>query len=137
MRDLPPDGSWDVKLRAGGQIEVEFVAQVLQLIHARALPGLCSTTTRVALERLARARKLSADDAELLMRADHLWRTIQGMRRSPVGRGGRDALPDASAQALLRAVGAVVDLDALRTTMDEMAQQVRAAFVRYVGEVQG
>ena len=23
LRDLPPDGAWDVKLRAGGQIEVE------------------------------------------------------------------------------------------------------------------
>ncbi len=35
LRDLPPEGPWDVKLRAGGQIEVEFIAQVLQLIHAR------------------------------------------------------------------------------------------------------
>ena len=42
LRDLPPDGPWDVKLRAGGQIEVEFIAQVLQLIHAREAPELCS-----------------------------------------------------------------------------------------------
>ena len=43
LRDLPPDGPWDVKLRAGGQIEVEFIAQVLQL-HPRAprRRGLCS-----------------------------------------------------------------------------------------------
>ena len=54
LRDLPPDGAWDVKLRAGGQIEVEFIAQVLQLIHARDAPGLCSPTTRVALARLPR-----------------------------------------------------------------------------------
>ena len=38
LRDLPPEGPWDVKLRAGGQIEVEFIAQVLQLIHAREAP---------------------------------------------------------------------------------------------------
>ena len=48
LRDLPPDGPWDVKLRAGGQIEVEFIAQVVQLIHARAAPQLCSPTTRIA-----------------------------------------------------------------------------------------
>ena len=42
LRDLPPDGPWDVKLRAGGQIEVEFIAQVLQLMHARQAPELCS-----------------------------------------------------------------------------------------------
>ena len=55
LRDLPPEGPWDVKLRAGGQIEVEFIAQVLQLIHAREAPELCSPTTRIALARLAKA----------------------------------------------------------------------------------
>lgn len=134
LRDLPPDGSWDVKLRAGGQIEVEFIAQVLQLLHAREAPGLCSPTTREALARLAKAGRLPEDDATLLIRADHVWRTVQGMLRITVGRGAREALPDASAQALLRAVGGVVDLDALRATLDDLARQVRSAFVRHIGE---
>ena len=56
LRDLPPDGPWDVKLRAGGQIEVEFIAQVLQLIHARHAPQVCSPTTRIAFDRLAQGR---------------------------------------------------------------------------------
>jgi glutamate-ammonia-ligase adenylyltransferase len=137
LRDLPAAGPWDVKLRAGGQIEVEFIAQVLQLIHAREAPGLCSTTTRIALGRLADAGRLAADDAALLIRADHLWRTIQNMLRITVGRGAGDALPDASAQALLRALGGAVDLEALRRTMDDTAEQVRAAFVKYVGEIRG
>ena len=101
LRDLPPDGPWDVKLRAGGQIEVEFIAQVLQLIHARATPELCSPTTRIALSRLAKAGLLPADDAALLIRADHVWRTVQGMLRITVGRGAHKELPEASAQALL------------------------------------
>ena len=105
LRDLPPDGPWDVKLRAGGQIEVEFIAQVLQLMHAHETPALCSPTTRVALARLADGGELPADDAALLIRADHVWRTVQGMLRITVGRGAREALPDATAQALLRAVG--------------------------------
>ena len=136
LRDLPPDGPWDVKLRAGGQIEVEFVAQVLQLIHAHEAPALCSPTTRVALARLAEAGLLPADDAALLIRADHVWRTVQGMLRITVGRGAREELPDASAQALLRAVGEAVDLDALRATLDDLARQVRAVFVRHIGEIQ-
>jgi glutamate-ammonia-ligase adenylyltransferase len=140
-RDLPPDGPWDVKLRAGGQIEVEFIAQVLQLIHAREAPELCSPTTRIALTRLAKAGLLPADDAALLIRADYVWRTVQGMLRITVGRGARGDLPDASARALLLAVAAAldqtgpVDLAGLRATLDDLAQQVRAAFVRYVGEM--
>jgi glutamate-ammonia-ligase adenylyltransferase len=136
LRDLPPDGPWDVKLRAGGQIEVEFIAQALQLVNARVAPELCSPTTRVALTRLAQAGKLASADAEMLIRADHVWRTVQGMLRITVGRGAAEALPDATAHALLRAVGQAVDLDALRATLEDLARQVRAAFVRYVGEIQ-
>jgi [glutamine synthetase] adenylyltransferase / [glutamine synthetase]-adenylyl-L-tyrosine phosphorylase len=135
LRDLPPEGPWDVKLRVGGQIEVEFIAQVLQLIHARETPEVCSPTTRVAFVRLAEAGVLPAEDAELLTRADRLWRTVQGMLRITIGRTTRDELPDASAQALLRAVGSPVDLAALRATLDDVAQQVRAAFVRHIGEI--
>jgi glutamate-ammonia-ligase adenylyltransferase len=142
LRDLPPEGPWDVKLRAGGQIEVEFIAQVLQLIHAREAPGLCSPTTRIALARLAKAGSLSADDARLLINADHVWRTVQGMLRITVGRGAREELPDASARALIGAVADAmdqtgpVDLAWLRGTLDDLARQVRAAFVRYIGEIQ-
>ena len=135
LRDLPPDGAWDVKLRPGGQIEVEFIAQVLQLIHAHEAPGLCSPTTRVALTRLADAGKLPPDDAAMLIHADHVWRTLQGMLRITVGRGARDELPDASALALLRAVGGAVDLETLQATLDDLAQQVRAMFVRHIGEI--
>ena len=141
LRDLPPDGPWDVKLRAGGQIEVEFIAQVVQLIHARAAPQLCSPTTRIALNALAKAGMLAADDAVLLVRADHVWRTVQGMLRITVGRNARDELPDASARALLRAAGTAlqlpgpIDLAELRATLDALARQVRAAFVRTIGEI--
>jgi glutamate-ammonia-ligase adenylyltransferase len=135
LRDLPPEGPWDVKLRPGGQIEVEFIAQVLQLIHAHDAPGLCSPTTRIALDRLAKAGRLPADDAALLIQADHTWRTVQGMLRVTVGRGAHKEVPDASAQALLRAVGTAVDLATLRATLDDLARQVRAAFVRHVGEI--
>jgi glutamate-ammonia-ligase adenylyltransferase len=135
LRDLPPDGPWDVKLRTGGQIEVEFIAQVLQLIHAREAPELCSPTTRIALARLAKAGKLPADDATLLIHADHVWRTVQGTLRITVGRSMGEVLPDAAAHALLRAVGSTVDLGALRATLQGLAQQVRAAFVRHIGEV--
>jgi glutamate-ammonia-ligase adenylyltransferase len=141
IRDLPPDGPWDVKLRAGGQIEVEFIAQVLQLIHARDAPELCSPTTRIALDRLAKGKILPADDAALLIRADHVWRTVQGMLRITVGRGAPDDLPDTSARALVRAVAPAldgkvpIDLAGLRATLEDLARQVRAMFVRHVGEI--
>ena len=40
-RDLPAAGPWDVKHRPGGLMEVEFIAQTLQLVHAAGHPGIC------------------------------------------------------------------------------------------------
>jgi glutamate-ammonia-ligase adenylyltransferase len=139
LRDLPPDGPWDVKLRAGGQVEVEFIAQVLQLIHARHDPGVCSPTTRIALARLRDAGYLPQADADLLTRADRLWRTVQGMLRIAIGRTAPAELPEATARPLLRAAAAAgapaVDLPALRASLDALAADVRAAFVRHVGGI--
>jgi [glutamine synthetase] adenylyltransferase / [glutamine synthetase]-adenylyl-L-tyrosine phosphorylase len=139
LRDLPPDGPWDVKLRAGGQVEVEFIAQVLQLIHARHDPGVCNQTTRVVLERLREAGHLTRADTDLLIRADHVWRTVQGMLRIVIGRTAPAELPEATARALLRAVGEAGvpadDLPTLRVGLEALAAEVRAVFVRHVGVV--
>jgi [glutamine synthetase] adenylyltransferase / [glutamine synthetase]-adenylyl-L-tyrosine phosphorylase len=139
LRDLPPDGPWDVKLRPGGLVEVEFIAQALQLVEARERPPSGSGTTRVALAHLAEAGLLPTDDAELLIRADRVWRTVQGMLRITVGRGAKEALPDAFARPLLRAAteaGAPApDVPGLRAALDGLAEQVRAAFLRHVGEI--
>ncbi len=139
LRDLPPDGPWDVKARLGGQVEVEFVSQTLQLVHAASLPGVCNPTTRLALRRLNEAGVLADGDAELLIRADHTWRTVQGLLRLTVGREAEEALPDTTLRPLLRALSAagqdVVDLPDLRATLDDMARAVRQIFVRQIGEI--
>ncbi|MGE0418392.1 MAG: glutamine-synthetase adenylyltransferase, partial [Acetobacteraceae bacterium] len=141
LRDLPADGPWDVKHRPGGQVEVEFVSQILQLVHAAAHPRICSQTTRVALQRLADAGLLAADDAATLILADRVWRTIQGMLRITVGRNASAELPETTLRPLLRALAdaglTAVDLPGLRATLDELAQRVRAVFARHVGEMGG
>ena len=132
LRDLPPHGPWDVKLRSGGGIEVEFIAQALQLVQGVA-PG-CQNTP-VALAHLARTGALPQSDAAMLVRADRLWRTVQSMVRITVGRGVVD-LPATAAEALVRVADAGVDLPALRATMEATAAQVRAAFVQHIGAVE-
>ncbi len=126
LRDLPPAGPWDVKLRAGGQIEVEFIAQVLQLIAMPAHPGVRSQTTRVALQRLQEAGLLPAADAALLIRADRVWRTVQGMLRVTLGRTMPRELPEAPSRALLRAAARAgaeaVDLPGLQATLDALGR---------------
>jgi glutamate-ammonia-ligase adenylyltransferase len=139
LRDLPPDGPWDVKLGRGGLVEVEFVAQALQLVHARQHPGVLATTTRVALARLAEVGALEAEEARALVAAERLWRTISGLLRLTVGRWREAALPESVAAALLNACrrlapeDAPVDLPALQAQMAARANEVRAVFERRLG----
>jgi glutamate-ammonia-ligase adenylyltransferase len=104
-----------------------------------ARPGLRSQTTRIALHRLEAAGLLPAGDAALLIRADCVWRTVQGMLRITLGRAVPREVPEAPARAVLRAAAQAgaeaVDLAALQATLDALAADVRAAFVRLVGEV--
>jgi glutamate-ammonia-ligase adenylyltransferase len=142
LRDLPPEGPWDVKLMPGGLVEVEFVAQALQLTHAAARPSLLAPTTRHVLAALGRAQLLPAQEAAALIRADRLWRTILGLIRLTVGRWREPSLPGPVEAALLRGVAPVlapdppVDLAGLRAQMQCTAETVRAVFERRVGPVE-
>ena len=137
-RELRPHGPWDVKLRAGGLIDIEFIAQALQLIQVRD-PGFArSQTTHIALQRLRDAGAIDPGDARRLIEAERLWRTIQGMLRMTVGRVEAAALPHASALPLLRAAARFgvdsVDSNELLLKSEFIAQQVRTMFERYVGK---
>jgi glutamate-ammonia-ligase adenylyltransferase len=132
-RDHPPEGDWDTKLRPGGQIDVEFIAQALQLVAAPRRPELCHPTTRIAFARLAEGGVLPQEDAALLIRADHVWRTVQGVLRLAVRHPGRERPPAAVLATLGRAGGSGIDEAAWRATLDALAAAVRAAFRRHVG----
>jgi glutamate-ammonia-ligase adenylyltransferase len=138
-RDLRPHGPWDVKLREGGLIDIEFIAQALQLVHARDAGFRRNQTTHIALQQLNRAGVISDADASLLINAERLWRTIQGMLRITVGRTEAIALPHASALPLLRAAAkagvSAEDADELLRKSEEIAQRVRMLFEQYVGKL--
>jgi glutamate-ammonia-ligase adenylyltransferase len=139
LRDLPPDGPWDVKLGRGGLVEVEFIAQALQLVEARRHPQVLATTTRRAIANLAAIGALDQAEAAALIEAERLWRSVSGLLRLTVGRWREEALPDAVAAALLHACragmadGGPVDLPGLQAQMAERSVAVRAIFERRLG----
>jgi glutamate-ammonia-ligase adenylyltransferase len=134
-RELQPSGPWDVKQRPGGQVDVEFIAQALQLVH-----GPVSPTLRFAVAGLREAGHLTSAEANVLIRADRTWRTVQGMLRLTDGPRPPAQLSDTAAQALTRALHALgvpaVDLPELRATLDELAQDVRRIFVHRIGAIE-
>lgn len=136
-RDLPASSPWDIKRRAGGLIEVEFIAQIMQLVagtkHVR------NPCTRRALSLLKKQGLLSAPETKLLLEADAVWRQMQCLLRLLCGpvppvNLERELAPGAL-KILLRVMGeaSLPDL-MMRTTA--LALAVRQIFEARVGPVE-
>ena len=69
---FPGRNIWDIKFAPGGLVDIEFIAQVLQLCHAPDNPGVLDQNTIAALEKLSHAGVLAEGDAENLIAAARL-----------------------------------------------------------------
>jgi glutamate-ammonia-ligase adenylyltransferase len=137
LAELPPDGPWDVKLRRGGLLEVEFLAQALQLMHA-GTKGVANPTTRCALRNLARAGVLGDAEALDLVKADQAWRAVLGMLRICEGRAVPHALAAPLEARVSRALDRIVGSQpghGLAERLHCVADGVSAAFARHLGAI--
>jgi glutamate-ammonia-ligase adenylyltransferase len=138
LRELPPKGAFDIKLRRGGLIELEFVAQSLQLLHGRRTPRVFHPCTRQALRNLAEACLLPRQEAQTLIAADAAWRATQGLLRIALGRGIPTELPQPLTERLLRAFDRILGQRPDQTVLqriETVAAEVGASFARHVGEL--
>jgi len=129
--EFPAAGPWDVKYCIGGMIELAFIAEALLLIHGPARPDLFQFNTAAAIRALAQAGYVQEPDATLLLKADFLWRTIQGITRITGMRVSDETPPEPLLAPLLRATSAI-DLAELRATMAHAQNAVRNCFRRYI-----
>ncbi len=125
---------WEVKHIRGGLIDIEFIVQYLQLLHAHRSPFVLSTNTLNALTRLEVDGRIEPADGASLRAALLLWQSIQGMLRLTMSGAigtGRD-MPEALKQALARTAG-TPDFQSLEALMEENSDQVFALFGKIIG----
>ncbi|MGH6953134.1 MAG: bifunctional [glutamine synthetase] adenylyltransferase/[glutamine synthetase]-adenylyl-L-tyrosine phosphorylase [Alphaproteobacteria bacterium] len=119
---------WDLKHVRGGLLDVEFIAQYLQLTHAGRHPEVLTTNTVEALERLAEAGLIDSTAAAELAAAARLWHTVQGILRLTVeGPFEEEGAPEGLRALLAKATGAS-DFQALKSRMRAAARLARAQF---------
>jgi glutamate-ammonia-ligase adenylyltransferase len=133
-REHPAASPWDVKYLRGGLVDIEFIAQYLQLRHAADVPEVVHASTRRALRALADHALLDAADADVLSSALKLWQEVQGMLRLTVdGAHQVDAeMPQALKQALARTTGEA-DFSRLTVRMQDTARAVQEIYGRIIG----
>ncbi|MBS0248087.1 MAG: bifunctional [glutamine synthetase] adenylyltransferase/[glutamine synthetase]-adenylyl-L-tyrosine phosphorylase [Proteobacteria bacterium] len=124
---------WDLKYAKGGLVDLEFIAQYLQLVHAHDHPGILEPSTARVLDVARQLRLISVEDAEVLRPAVQLYQDLtQILRLCLAGSFDAKSAGPGLLRLLIRAAD-VPDFATLNATLIEMQGKVRASFVRILG----
>ncbi len=127
------DERWNLKYVAGGLIDIEFIAQYLQLVHAAEMPDILDTSTARVLDKAWRLGLLGTEDAEVLRPAVRLYHDLtQILRVCLSGPFDPKAAAPGLTQLLARAAD-VPDFATLDAFIVETQAKVRASFNRILG----
>ena len=124
---------WDLKYVAGGLIDIEFIAQYLQLVHAAQTPEILDTSTARVLDKAWRLGLLPTEEAEVLRPAVRLYHDLTQVLRlclsAPLD-------PKAAAPGLVGLLARAADMPDFATLdafLAETQAKVRRSFVRILG----
>ncbi|NIY77135.1 bifunctional [glutamine synthetase] adenylyltransferase/[glutamine synthetase]-adenylyl-L-tyrosine phosphorylase [Thalassospira sp. HF15] len=123
---------WAIKMRRGGLVDLEFIAQYLQLRHAHKHPEILSPTTREVFKNLGAAGIIDGDEAEFLANASSFWLALQAMLRLTT-EGPFD--PDKASedlQTMLASAGKCDDFAGLQDKMENTATRIKDVYDRVI-----
>ncbi len=127
------DDVWSVKHLRGGLVDIEFIAQYLQLLHAADNPEILARDTISVLNEAADCGALDAGDADGLIRAARLWRNLQGILRLTVEEGFDEQAAAPGLKTVIRRACGAVDFETLKQTMREAAAAATRSYDALLG----
>src|SRR3981081_2907281 len=119
---------WDLKYAAGGMVDIDFIAQYLQLVHAADKPDILDVSTLHVLDNAARLGVLPQSEAEVLRSAARLYHDLTQILRLCVTERFK---PETSGEDLLRVMaraGDAPDFSSLEARVKETQTEVRRVF---------
>jgi glutamate-ammonia-ligase adenylyltransferase len=129
------EGAWDLKQAPGGLVDIEFIAQALELVHAAAHPEIVATDTEASLQAAADAGVLDRGAADVLLPALRLQSDLMQILRLCVAGA---FVPDDAPAALRDRLAEAADLPDFRTLdahLRATQAAVRTCFDRLIGKV--
>jgi glutamate-ammonia-ligase adenylyltransferase len=122
------DDPWELKHAAGGIVDIDFIAQYLQLVHARDKPDILSVNTLDVIDHAPRLGVMPHAEAEVLRAAGRLYHDLTQILRLCVS----DKFdPKTAGDDLLRIMaraGDAPDFSALQAQIRETQAEVRRVF---------
>ena len=123
---------WDLKQVRGGLIDLEFIAQFLQIVNASAHLDVLDQNTEAALTKLSAAGVLAPGDAEVLVPAARLYHTLTQVLRLCLDKPFVAEEAPRALKDLLARASDMPDFSMLEATLKETLLAVRDAFERIV-----
>ncbi len=123
---------WDLKYAAGGSVDIDFIAQYLQLVHAADKPDILDVNTLRVLDNATRLGILSRSAAEILRPAARLYHDLTQILRLCVSERFK---PETAGEDLLRVMaraGDAPDFSSLEARVRETQLEVREVFLEIV-----
>lgn len=118
-KELGSEDLWDIKHGRGGLVDLEFIAQGLQLMHCQDKPEVLDTGTRAALEKLVRTNVLGSSlGEELIIAADKFNNLTQILRIAVQDK----FVPENAAEALKSRLARAVDVPSFSAVERELAE---------------
>jgi glutamate-ammonia-ligase adenylyltransferase len=122
------DDIWDLKHASGGMVDIEFIGQYLQLVHAAESPEILNVGTQQVLDNAARLGVLPPSAAEVLRPAARLYHDLtQIVRLCVSGKFKPETAGDDLLRVMTRAADAP-DFSALEARVQETQFEVRRVF---------
>jgi len=132
---FPGNNPWDLKHAPGGLVDIEFIAQTLQLVHAPAQPHVLNTNTVAALYNLKAAGFLDGADADALIASARLQHALTQVLRIALDETPKIEEATPGLKALLTRAAEWSSFDQVQVRLADVQAQTRAIFNR-VMEVQ-
>jgi glutamate-ammonia-ligase adenylyltransferase len=123
---------WDLKQVRGGLVDLEFIAQYLQLIHAPAHPEVLDQNTVAAYQKLMRAGLLDAGAAEKLIDAARLIHGLTQILRLCIEDAFDPATAPSGLKELLARAGDAPSFAALESRLKGTLAEVSVLFSRLI-----
>jgi [glutamine synthetase] adenylyltransferase / [glutamine synthetase]-adenylyl-L-tyrosine phosphorylase len=128
---------WDIKYAAGGMLDVDFIAQYLQLVHAADKPDILNVGTLQVLDNALRLGLLPQSSAEILRSATRLYHDLTQILRLCVNDKFRPEIAGEDLLRIMARAGDAPDFSSLEARVRETQAEVRRVFVALIGPVSG
>ena len=126
---------WDLKYAAGGLVDLEFIAQYLQLVHAAKLADILDTSTARVLEKAAQLGVLKVEDSEVLRPAARLYHDLTQILRLCLSGPFDPKTAEPGLLGLLARAADLPDFATLDAHLGETQARVRKIFTHILGEM--